>query len=58
MIVIINIKKASIDAKKKSIIRTCLNINCKINRYLYGLKYLLYNILIINIMTLNPFCNC
>jgi hypothetical protein len=56
-IVIINIKKASTDAKKKSIIGIYPDINYKINRCLYRLKYSLYNILIINIMTLNPFCD-
>jgi hypothetical protein len=57
-IVIINIKKASIDAKKKSIIKTRPDINYKINRRLYRLKYSPYDILIVDIMTLNPFCDC
>ena len=48
MVFILDIKKAGIDSKEKRIIKTGLDINGKVNIYLYRLKYSLYNILTLN----------
>jgi hypothetical protein len=48
IVFILDIKKASTDSKEKRIIRTGLDINSKVDIYLYRLKRSLYNILTLN----------